>query len=256
MSKPQCSSNSVGIELTVAGRFNDFDGRSSDDLGIDLLNKMAGRISGGASLGEVLSDLVAFVKNVTACDVCLVYVLEKDELVLRAPTSLGPPVVDRVKLETVPGTLDFLERLETVFVSKGAHRDFRIRSFNEQYGDRFEAFMAVPTVSGGKSVGVIIVQHRVERSDLRRHISLITTLSFLVGAEIERTRLKSENVRLLEQLECRKIIERAKGILQRDLCLTEEQAYLALRRKSQNLNKTMKEVAAAVLLSDDLRCGR
>ena len=111
----------------------------------------------------MLSDLVAFVKNVTACDVCLVYVLEKDELVLRAPTSLGPPVVDRVKLETVPGTLDFLECLETVFVSKGAHRDFRIRSFNEQYGDRFEAFMAVPTVSGGKSVGVIIVQHRVRK---------------------------------------------------------------------------------------------
>ena len=34
---------------------------------------------------------------------------------------------------------------------------------------------------------------------------------------------------LFEQLQTRKVVERAKGILQRDLGLNEEQAYLALQ---------------------------
>jgi uroporphyrinogen-III synthase len=42
-------------------------------------------------------------------------------------------------------------------------------------------------------------------------------LGFLVGAEIERARLDSENVELSEKLETRKAVDRAKGILQRDL---------------------------------------
>ena len=46
---------------------------------------------------------------------------------------------------------------------------------------------------------------------------------------------------------------RAKGILQRDLALTEEQAYLTLQRQSRQKRKAMKEIAEAVVLSDELR---
>jgi AmiR/NasT family two-component response regulator len=48
-------------------------------------------------------------------------------------------------------------------------------------------------------------------------------------------------------------VERAKGILQRDLALTEEQAYLMLQRQSRQKRKAMKEIAEAVVLSDELR---
>ena len=55
------------------------------------------------------------------------------------------------------------------------------------------------------------------------------------------------------QLETRKLLERAKGILQRDLSLTEEQAYLKLQQESRRRRIPMKQVAEAVVLSDDLR---
>jgi uroporphyrinogen-III synthase len=62
----------------------------------------------------------------------------------------------------------------------------------------------------------------------RRDIKLISTLGFLVGAEIERARLEGEVTQLSQQLQLRKIVERAKGILQRDLGLSEEEAYRTL----------------------------
>jgi uroporphyrinogen-III synthase len=54
-------------------------------------------------------------------------------------------------------------------------------------------------------------------------------------------------------LQTRKVVERAKGILQRDLGLSEEQAYLTLQRQSRQKRKAMKEIAEAIVLSDEVR---
>jgi uroporphyrinogen-III synthase len=87
----------------------------------------------------------------------------------------------------------------------------------------------------------------------RREIRMISTVGFLVGAEIELARLEQANSTLAEQLQTRKIVERAKGILQRDLGLNEEQAYLAIQRQSRQKRKPMREIAEAIVLSDDVR---
>ena len=74
-----------------------------------------------------------------------------------------------------------------------------------------------------------------------------------MGSEIELARLESANLHLSEELETRKLVERAKGILQRNLNLTEEDAYLTLQRQSRQRRKPMKEIAEAILLADDLK---
>ena len=71
--------------------------------------------------------------------------------------------------------------------------------------------------------------------------------------------LKEENLRLQEealdmkrQLETRKVVERAKGILQYRHNLTEEEAYLRLRNESRRLRRPMKDLADAIILNEDL----
>ena len=66
-------------------------------------------------------------------------------------------------------------------------------------------------------------------------------------------RLEDANFNLSEQLQTRKVVERAKGILQRDLGLSEEQAYLTLQRQSRQKRKPMKAIAEAIVLSDEVR---
>jgi uroporphyrinogen-III synthase len=84
---------------------------------------------------------------------------------------------------------------------------------------------------------------------------LLATIGSLAGAEIELARLETQNSELSQQLETRKVVERAKGILQRDLGLTEEQAYLSIQRQSRQKRKTMKEIADAIVLSEEVRSG-
>ena len=76
-----------------------------------------------------------------------------------------------------------------------------------------------------------------------------------MGAEIEMARLESENSQLSEQLETRKLVERAKAILQRDLRIAEPEAYKILQRQSQQRRKSMKEIADAIVLSDAVKQG-
>jgi len=69
------------------------------------------------------------------------------------------------------------------------------------------------------------------------------------------TRIRSDCTcsQLTEELETRKVVERAKGILQRGSRLSEEEAYLALRRQSRQQRKSMKEVAEAVVAAESRR---
>ena len=220
---------------------------------VDFLHNIGTRLASG-ELHEVLDRVVEFVTGVVKCDSCLVYLLEDDELVLRASKNPHPEVVDRLKLRMGQGITGWVaEHREPVAIARHASRDPRFQFFHELPEDHFEAFLSVPILCRDRVVGVINVQHRLAHVYKPRQIRLISTVGFLAGALIELARLESENQQLAEELETRKLVERAKGILQRDLKLTEEEAYLTLQRESRQRRKPMKDVAEAILLADDLR---
>jgi uroporphyrinogen-III synthase len=228
-----------------------------DAADIVLLSKVAGRISSATPLREALASVVEFATSVVKCDSCMIYVLEGGNLVLHASRTPRPEAVDRLRMRVSEGITGWVaQHREPVVVSKGAYNDPHFKLFNELPEDRFEAFLSVPLISGGRLVGVINLQNRAEHFYSAREVGLIATLGFLVGAEVERARLESENVQLSDQLESRKIMERAKGILQRELKLGEQEAYLTLQRESRSRRKSIKEVASAVILVDELKRGR
>ncbi len=225
------------------------------DSDIARISRLARRIASAAPMDEILGEVVEIVTEAVKCDSCTVYVAEGDDLVLRAWSNPHPETAQRVKIKSVLGVTGWASgNRESLVAMQGAHADPRVKAFfNEELEDRFEAFLSIPMMSGGRLLGAINLQNREHYSFGENEICLIATLGFLVGAEMERARLQSENLALVDRLESRKIVERAKGILQRDLQLNEEDAYLTLQRESRQRRKSMKEVAEAIILSDDLK---
>src|SRR5467141_3070164 len=224
------------------------------NLELDMLHEIGNRIAAADPLPEVLGRAVEVISAVVETDSCFVYVLEGNELVLRASKNPHSEVVDRLKLRVGQGITGWVaEHKRPVAIARNAFKDPRFQSFNELPEDRFEAFLSVPVLSRDKLVGVINLQHRQPHNYSQREIHLISTIGFLVGAEIEMARLEGENSDLSQQLETRKLVERAKGILQRELGLTEEQSYLSIQRQSRQKRKTMKKIAEAIVLSEDVK---
>jgi|SRR5690348_10138421 K+-sensing histidine kinase KdpD len=79
------------------------------------------------------------------------------------------------------------------------------------------------------------------------------TIAELQQKELQRLLLESEKSALTDKLETRKVVDRAKGILQRDLKLSEEDAYRTLQKESQQRRKSMREIAESIILNDDLK---
>ncbi len=228
-----------------------------DRTDMDVLHEIGSRIAAADPLHVVLSRVVEFVSSVVPCDSCFVYVLEEDALVLRASKTPHPDVVDRLKLRVGQGITGWVaEHRQPVAVGQHAFEDPRFQTFSELPEDRYEAFLSVPVLSRSKLVGVINLQHRQPHSHSRKDIQLISMVGFLVGAEIEMARLEVENTQLSERLETRKVVDRAKGVLQRDLGITEEDAYLTIQRQSRQRRKSKKEIAEAIVLGDELRRGK
>ena len=226
----------------------------TENSAIDALHEIGSSIAAADPLNAVLDRVVQFVSTVVSCDSCFVYVLDGEDLVLRASMTPHQDVVGRLKLRMGEGITGWVaEHRQPVAVGQRSWEDPRFQTFNELPEDRYEAFLSVPVLSRGKLVGVINVQHREPHAHGRKEIQLISTLGFIVGAEIEMARLEEQNVELTEQLETRKVVDRAKGILQRDMGLSEEEAHLTIQRQSRQRRKSKKEIAEAIVLGDELR---
>jgi len=226
----------------------------SKDFDVTSLHQLATGIASAAPLRDVLEHVLEFAISTVQCDSCFIYVLEESELILRASKNAHPDLVDRLKLKLGQGITGWVaEHKQPVAIERDAYSDLRFRFFNELPEDRFEAFLSVPVLSRDRIVGAINLQNRAPYSYSQREIKMISSIGLLVGAQIEMARLETENSQLSDQLETRKLLERAKGILQHDLKISEQEAYVRLRRQSQEHRISLRDVANAVILSHELR---
>lgn len=220
----------------------------------DVLQEISSHIASTDPLHVTLSRIVTLVSIVIPCDSCFLYTLEDDKLILRASRNPHSDELDHLKLSVGEGVTGWVaEHRETVAISERASEDSRFSAFVSLPEDRFEAMLCAPVTCANRVVGVLNLQHRqpYQHSELERR--MLSTVGILVGAEIERARLETENSVLTNRLETRKLVDRAKGILQRDLNFSEDDAYRNMQRESRQRRKSMREIAEAILLADSLK---
>jgi uroporphyrinogen-III synthase len=221
---------------------------------LNFLHLVSNRLASADPLHEVLDEIVGFVTDLVNCDSCLIYLVEGKNLVLQASKNAHPELVGNLRIAASSGITGWVaENVEPVILNDNAANDPRFRLVPELPEDSFAAFLSIPVLSRGRVVGVINVQHREPHEFTPREIKLISTVGHLVGSGIEVARLEEEVTQLSDRLESRKLVERAKGVLQRDLRLTEEEAYVMIQKQARQRRRSMREISHAILLSDELR---
>lgn len=231
---------------------------------LDLLHQISKIVSSGATLDEMLQELVQLTVRVTSCDACLLYLAEPDGAeVLRASQLPHTAEIGQIRIKAGEGVTGWVaEHKSVVALDANAYADKRFKKLPGLVEDTYEAFLSVPLVSRGEVIGVINVHHKQPRQHPEEEIALLTFMGEQMGGAIAKSRLHVENARLQEetqemkrQLETRKLVERAKGILQSKYKLTEEAAYLRLRNESRRLRRPMRDLAEAIILAEDVSTG-
>jgi uroporphyrinogen-III synthase len=229
---------------------------------LSIYHQISSVVSSDLSLDEMLGEVVRLTVQATACDACLVYLIDRDtnEVVLRASQLPHAGALDTLRMKVGEGVTGWVaEHKSIVALSSNAGSDARFKRFQGLIEDTYEAFLSVPMISDGDLIGVVNVHHRKTHEHDREEIAALVFIGEQLGVAISKSLLQEENARLMEQsleikreLETRKLVERAKGILQQRHAITEEEAYLRLRNQSRRLRRPMKELAQAIILSEDL----
>src|SRR5262250_3542514 len=91
---------------------------------LEFLHTVSSRIAAADPLHDVLNEIVEIVSEFVSCDSCFIYVLESDELVLRASKNPHPDVVDRLKLRVGEGITGWVaQNREPVAIPEKAAQD-------------------------------------------------------------------------------------------------------------------------------------
>jgi hypothetical protein len=151
-----------------------------------------------------------------------------------------------------PGAIDpagipvagHLDRESPIVLHHDAWRDPRFTDFPEIRGRRLEGVVSIPLIHDGAAVGILNIGRERAASTPAGDLAALLGLSLPMGALLA---AGAEYAHIAGQLADRKILERAKGILQARLAWTEEQAYLHLRRASRNRRTAMRVIAREVV---------
>jgi len=142
------------------------------------------------SLTEVLHGIVALVVEFTQCDSCLVYLCDRDDLILCASNAHHEAEIGRVRLKLNEGLTGWVARERRLLaISREAYKDPRFKYFGELPEDAFEAFLSAPVIARNKVVGVINVQHRAVHQHTGGEMEVLTTLGEQVGCALALARI-------------------------------------------------------------------
>jgi GAF domain-containing protein len=189
---------------------------------IKALSKISKAITSELYLEDILRLIVTVIAELLGSNICsLMLVDEKSgQLVVRATQSISEEYYK--------------------------HKDIARR-------EGLSSLLCVPMAVKGKVIGVINCYTSKPHEFSEEEIEILTTIANQAAVAIENTELMVKSKIIQEELENRKRVERAKGILMRDENLTEEQAYLKIRKYSMDNRKTMREVAEAIILAADMK---
>jgi signal transduction protein with GAF and PtsI domain len=155
-----------------------------------LLQKISRCMVRPMQLQEALDGVVSLVVEFMECDSCLLYLLDRNELVLRASNTPQQAAVGNVKLALSEGLTGWVAREKRLLaISREAYHDPRFKFFSDLPEDTYEAFLSAPVISRNGVEGVINVQHRGPHPHSGLEMELLTTVGEQLGCLLMLSRL-------------------------------------------------------------------
>ncbi|MDD4909241.1 MAG: GAF and ANTAR domain-containing protein [Candidatus Omnitrophica bacterium] len=221
---------------------------------IKALFKISKAITSELYLEDILRLIVTVTAEILGSNICsLMLINEKGELMIRATQSMSEEYNRKPPLKIGEGVAGKAAKENKPMAVKHVAREKEYKHKDIAKREGLVSLLCVPLAVKNKVIGVINCYTSAPHDFTETEIEILMTIANQAAVAIENTELMVKSKVIQEELETRKRIERAKGILMRDDGLTEEQAYLKIRKYSMDNRKTMREVAEAIILAADMK---
>jgi GAF domain-containing protein len=221
---------------------------------MEALAGLARTISEENYLDRILQAISEMVAETLDSPVCSIMLVDEDrrELVISAARCSSPDYMHKMPLKIEDSLLGRVVREGRPIMIRNVleEKQYRYPELARKTG--LASLLSVPLMTREEVMGTINIYTREVRQFTDEEIGFVKVVAGQAAIAIENARLMSETLEMKRTLEARKLVERAKGILQYKHSLTEEEAYLRLRNESRRLRRPMRDLAEAVIMADDL----
>ncbi len=221
---------------------------------IRALSKISKAIISDLYLEDILRLIVTITAEAMGSKICSLMLIDekKKELVVRATQSISEAYNKKPPLKISEGIAGRVIKENKPVVVEDVTKEKEYKHKDIALKEGLKSLLCVPMAVKGRVIGVINCYtsklHRFSETET----NLLTSIANQAAVAIENAELVIKSRLIQEELDTRKRLERAKGILMRKEHITEEEAYLRLQKYSMDKRKSMREVAEAIILMEEI----
>jgi len=221
---------------------------------IRALSKISKAIISDLYLEDILRLIVTITAEAMGSKICSLMLIDekKKELVVRATQSISEAYNKKPPLKISEGIAGRVIKENKPVVVEDVTKEKEYKHKDIALKEGLKSLLCVPMAVKGRVIGIINCYtsklHRFSETET----NLLTSIANQAAVAIENAELVIKSRLIQEELDTRKRLERAKGILMRKEHITEEEAYLRLQKYSMDKRKSMREVAEAIILMEEI----
>lgn len=226
------------------------------DKYIKALMDISRAITSDLYLEDILKLIVMVTAKVTGVEICSLWLIDEGvtpkKITLKATQALDPYYLKDRSLNMDEGVVGYVTTHKRPLIIKNVLNEPRFKEKEMAKKLGLVSMVGVPLqVQDEKVIGVLNCFTAEPHEFSETEVNLITTVANQAATAIINTELMVKTKVIQEELETRKLVERAKEILMRRRKMNGNDAFRWIQKKSMDSRKSLRLVAEAILLSEE-----
>lgn len=222
---------------------------------LETLLNMSTAIVSDRYIEEILHLMVRMTADMMGSKICSIMMLDEagQELEIRATQALSEEYKSKPPLkvgQSISG-LAVKERHAVTALNVAKEPLYTYPEIAAKEG--LVSMASIPMMIKDRVIGVLNSYTSKEHRFTKDELKVLQIVANQAAIAIENTKLFDKAVEMEEALQTRKAVERAKGILMKQYSVTEEEGFKIMQRKSMNTRTSIREIAEAVILANEIK---
>ena len=227
------------------------------DRYIKALTDISRAITSDLYLEDILRLIVMVTAKVTGVEICSLWLIDESEspkkIRLKATQTIEPDYVKDRALNMDEGVVGFVATHNKPLILMDVLKEPRFKEKEMAKKLGLVSMVSVPLqTKDEKVIGVFNCFTAKPYEFSEPEVNLITAVANQAAVAILNTELMVKTKVIQEELNTRKLVERAKEILMRQRNMNGDGAFRWIQKRSMDSRKSMRDVAEAILLSEEL----
>lgn len=224
---------------------------------IKALMDISRAITSDLYLEDILKLILMVTAKVTGVEICSLWLIDESVdpkiIRLKASQTIDPDYMKDRSLSMDEGVVGYVATQRSPLIIDNVLDEPRFKEKEMAKRLGLVSMLSVPLeVKDKEVIGVLNCFTAQPHTFSETEVNLIRTVANQSAVAILNTELMVKTRVIQEELETRKLVERAKEVLMKRRNKTGEEAYQWIRKKSMDMRKPIRLVAEAVLLSEEL----